>query len=51
MVGVGGSSIHRVWSYRRKYHQENMSIKRIPPYDSLLYSKTRVCRGIPIFLF
>ena len=27
-----------------------MSVKGIPPYTPLLYSKTGVCRGIPIFL-
>ena len=27
-----------------------MSVKCIPPYVPLLYSKTRVCRGITIFL-
>ena len=32
-------------------HQENMSVKWIPPHTPLLYSKTGVCRGIPIFLF
>ena len=31
-------------------HQENMSVKCIPPQTPLLYSKTGVCRGIPIFL-
>ena len=31
-------------------HQENMSLKCIPPYTPLSYSKTGVCRGIPIFL-
>ena len=31
-------------------HQENMSVKCIPPYTPLLYSKAGVCRGIPIFL-
>ena len=31
-------------------HQENMSVKYIPPHISLLYSKTGVCRGIPTFL-
>ena len=31
-------------------HQENMSVQCIPPYTPLLYSKTGVCRGIPIFL-
>ena len=32
------------------YHQDNMSVKCIPPYTPLLYSKTGECRGIPIFL-
>ena len=32
------------------YHQENMSVKYLPPYTPLLYRKTGVCRGIPIFL-
>ena len=27
-----------------------MSMLCIPPYTPLLYSKTRVCRGIPTFL-
>ena len=27
-----------------------MSVKYIPPHTPLLYSKTGVCRGIPIFL-
>ena len=27
-----------------------MSVQCIPPYTPLLYSKTGVCRGIPIFL-
>ena len=31
-------------------HQENMSVKCLPPYTPLLYSKTGVYRGIPIFL-
>ena len=31
-------------------HQENMSVKCIPPQTPLLYRKTGVCRGIPIFL-
>ena len=31
-------------------HQENMSVKCIPPHTPLLYSKNGVCRGIPIFL-
>ena len=31
-------------------HQENMSVKCVPPYTPLLYRKTGVCRGIPIFL-
>ena len=34
------------------FHQENMSVYCIPPkpYTPLLYSKTGVHRGIPIFL-
>ena len=35
---------------RMTLHQENMSVKCVPPQTSLLYSKTGVCRGIPIFL-
>ena len=31
-------------------HQENMSVKCIPPHTPHLYSKTGVRRGIPIFL-
>ena len=31
-------------------HQENMSVKFMPPINPILYSKTGVCRGIPIFL-
>ena len=31
-------------------HQENMSVNCIRPQTPLLYSKTGVCRGIPIFL-
>ena len=31
-------------------HQENMSLKSIPPSTPLLYSKTGVYRGILIFL-
>ena len=31
-------------------HQENMSVKCLPPQTPLLYSKTGVRRGIPIFL-
>ena len=31
-------------------HQENISVKCIHPYTPLLYRKTGVCRGIPIFL-
>ena len=31
-------------------HQENMSVKCLPPRTPLLYSKTGVSRGIPIFL-
>ena len=33
-----------------KMHQENMSVKSILPGTPLLYSKTGVYRGIPIFL-
>ena len=31
-------------------HQENMPVKYIPPSTPILYRKTGVCRGIPIFL-
>ena len=31
-------------------HQENMSVKCVPPQTPLLYRKTGVRRGIPIFL-
>ena len=31
-------------------HQENISMKSIPHHTPLLYSKTGVYRGIPIFL-
>ena len=31
-------------------HQENMSVKCLLPQTPLLYTKTGVCRGIPIFL-
>ena len=31
-------------------HQENMSVKRIPPHTPLLYRKTGICRGVSIFL-
>ena len=31
-------------------YQENMSMKCIPPHSPFLYSKTGVCRGIPIVL-
>ena len=31
-------------------HKENMSMKCLPSYTPLLYSKTRECRGIHIFL-
>ena len=30
-------------------HQENMSMQCIPPYNPLLYSKTGIWRGIPVF--
>ena len=36
--------------FLNKTHQENMPVKYIPPYTPLLYSKTGICRGIPIFL-
>ena len=32
-------------------HQENISVQYIPPYTPLLYSKTGIRSGIPIFLF
>ena len=32
------------------FYQENMSMKSIPPWIPLLYSKPGVPRGIPIFL-
>ena len=32
------------------YHEENMSMKSIPPHTPLLYSKTGVYMSIPIFL-
>ena len=32
------------------YHQENMSVKCIPNYTPLLYSKTGVWRGLLMFL-
>ena len=32
------------------FHQENMSVKCVPRQTPHLYSKTGVCRGIPIFL-
>ena len=32
------------------HHQDNMSVKCIPPYTPLLYSKTGVYRGIHFFL-
>ena len=47
----------RVYIYPDMYvvayliHQENMSVKCIPPYTPLLYRKTGVRRGIPNFLF
>ena len=31
-------------------HQDNMSVQCIPPHTPLIYSKTGVYRGIPIFL-
>ena len=38
------------WTIMIYIHQENMSVECLPPYTPLLYSKTGVCRGIPIFL-
>ena len=32
------------------FHEENMSVTCLPPYTPLLYCKTGVYRGIPIFL-
>ena len=32
------------------FHLKNMSMKYIPPHNPLLYSKTGVYGGIPIFL-
>ena len=32
-------------------HQDNMSMKSIPPYIPPLYSKTGVNKGIPILIF
>ena len=42
-TGIGGRK-------NTENHQENMSVKCIPPNTPLLCSKTGVCRGIPIFL-
>ena len=36
--------------YQGHVYQENMSVKRIPPHTPLLYRKTGVCKGKPIFL-
>ena len=41
---------YRVVSSDGTIHQENMSVQCTPPHFPLLYSKTGVCRGIPIFL-
>ena len=30
-------------------YQDNISVYYIPPYTPLIYSKTGICRGIPIF--
>ena len=38
------------WQRETVKHQENMSIKYIPPHTPILYRKIGVCRGIPIFL-
>ena len=35
---------------RSVIHQENMSMKCVPPQTPLLYNKTGECRGIAIFL-
>ena len=32
------------------FHQENMSVKCIPPQTPLLYRKVGICRGLSIFL-
>ena len=37
-------------SHLNSPHQENMSMKSISPHIPLLYSKTGVNKGIPIFL-
>ena len=49
-IPVNNFSVMLVHMYQQ-YHQENMSVYCIPPYTPLLYSKTGVRRGIPIFLF
>ena len=41
---------YNVFKIRIFRHQENMSVQCILPDTPLLYSKTGVCRGIPIFL-
>ena len=38
-------------SDRFESHQENMSVKCIPPLIPLLYSKNGVCRDIHFFIF
>ena len=50
-INFFGAAITRIESLSVFYllHQENMSVKCAPPQTPLLYSKTGVCRGIPIF--
>ena len=40
----------KAYKYKFITHQENMSVKCIPPHTPLLYSKTGVNRGMYIFL-
>ena len=47
---VGNGVIEFTKSKPRRIHKENMSVKCIPPYTPLLYSKTGIFRGVPIFL-
>ena len=35
---------------KKALHEENMSVKCLLPQTPLLYSKTGICRGIPICL-
>ena len=41
---------HIVCQLQFNKHQENMSVKCLPPHTPLVYSKTGVYMGIPIFL-